>query len=134
MEAATLASSQGDGAWSSHRTYEGELYYYNQCSGVAQWEAPLEGIIRAAFVLFVWSTRAPSRVPDWNPIIITHTVLEMCNIELALRHYGYLVRWRFFRGGPPPNMAVVSDLVLWRDAAVVLPMPLQQMPLPPIRE
>ena len=89
--AATLASSQGGGAWSSHRTYEGELYYYNKCSGVAQWEAPLEGIIRAAFVLFVWSTRAPSRVPDWNPIIITHTVLEMCNIELALRHYGYLV-------------------------------------------
>ena len=127
-------SPQGGGAWSTHRTYEGELYYYNQCSGVAQWEAPLEGSIRAAFVIFVLSIRAPSRVADWNPIIITNTAWEIRNIEIALRNYGYLVRGRFFLGGPPPNIAVVSDLVLWRDAAVVLPMPLQQMPLPPIRE
>ena len=109
----------------TYRTSEGEPYYHDH----TQWEPPPE--LRASeamgrtsgnsrlkpghVVLFVWSKRAPSLVPDWNPVILTRGALECCNIMLALRHFGVIVSSRFFKGGPPPNIARFADLVMFAE-------------------
>ena len=66
------------------------------------------------FVIFVWSIRAPSQAPDWHPVILTYGVLELCDIMLALRHFGLNVSNRFFEC-PPPNVATWAELVILTD-------------------
>ena len=69
---------------------------------------------KMVFALFVWSIRPPSQLPDWNPVIVTHGAFEMCNIELALRHFGLIVSTRYFNG-IPPNIASFADLVVLQE-------------------
>ena len=68
------------------------------------------------FVIFVWGIRAASQAPDWHPVILTHGALELCDILLALRHFGLIVSNRFFQHGPPPpNLAGWAELVILTD-------------------
>ena len=74
-------------------------------SGRSKWET-------GHYALFVWSLRAPSMRPDWNPVILTRGAQECCNKGLALRHYGIMVNIRFILGDPPPNIAEFADMVV----------------------
>ena len=65
------------------------------------------------FVLFVWSHRAPSICPDWNPVTFTRGAKECCDLRLALRFDGIMVKVRFFPGAPPQNIAVMADMVVY---------------------